>query len=235
MENKIMYGYVYMTTNLVDGKKYIGQHKSTKFNPNYKGSGKYLKFAVDKYGAENFKVELLEWCETKEKLDQQEAYYIEFYDAVNSKDFYNLVPGGFGNNRSGVRYMNNGVEYRRVPIEEIDDYLAKGFVFGGRKPSREVVERRANSNRGQKRTLQTCKNISIGTTGKKRDQAYKDLVSARFLGKPAKVGGTIYVHNPETKVTKRIKPELLEEYLAQGFIPGRESWGKDKPRKNKNS
>ena len=230
-----MYGYIYLTTNLVDGKKYIGQHKSTFFDPTYKGSGTYLKFAIDKYGKDNFETILLQECFSKEEIDEQEAYYIKKYDAVNSKEFYNLVPGGFGNNRSGVRYMTNGLIYKKVTIEEIDDYIAKGFKFGGPIPSRETVERRANSNRGQKRTPQTCLNISKATTGKKRDPSYGLQVSKRLKGKPAKIGGTIYVHNPELKITKRINPELLEEYLQQGFILGRESWGKDKPRKNKNN
>ena len=230
---KPMYGYIYMTTNLIDGKKYIGQHKSTKFDPDYKGSGKYLKLAMNKYGRENFETIMLQECYSKEEIDKQEAYYIDRYDAVNSNQFYNLVPGGFGNNRSGVRYMHRGTEYRKVPIDEIPEYLANGFVFGGPIPSRETVEKRANSNRGQKRKPITGERISIATTGKKRTQAYRDYVSERFNGRPSETKGTIFVHHPELKITKRIKPELLNEYLQQGFIPGRESWGKDKPRQNK--
>ena len=38
-----MYGYIYETTNLINGKKYIGKHKSSKFDENYYGSGTYLK------------------------------------------------------------------------------------------------------------------------------------------------------------------------------------------------
>lgn len=32
-----MYGYIYITENLVNHKKYIGQHKSNKFDEYYKG------------------------------------------------------------------------------------------------------------------------------------------------------------------------------------------------------
>lgn len=61
-----MIGYVYLTTNLINGRKYIGMHKKTYFDENYKGSGKILRQAFDKYGWENFKCEVLEWCETYE-------------------------------------------------------------------------------------------------------------------------------------------------------------------------
>ena len=44
---------IYKTTNLVNGKIYIG--KDSKNNPNYLGSGNLLKKALIKYGKENFK------------------------------------------------------------------------------------------------------------------------------------------------------------------------------------
>lgn len=45
-----MYGYIYITTNLTNNKKYIGKHASSKFDENYKGSGKRLWNAINKYG-----------------------------------------------------------------------------------------------------------------------------------------------------------------------------------------
>lgn len=90
-----MYGYIYITTNLINNKKYIGQHKAKEFEPNkYIGSGKYFEKAVKKYGKENFKCELLEWCESLEKLNEKEVYWISYYNAVESKLFYNKTPGG---------------------------------------------------------------------------------------------------------------------------------------------
>ena len=44
---------IYKTTNLINGKIYIGMSKNKK--ENYLGSGIYLKYAIDKYGKENFK------------------------------------------------------------------------------------------------------------------------------------------------------------------------------------
>ena len=49
---------IYKTTNLVNGKIYIGKDKNN--NPSYLGSGKILKLAIKKYGKENFTKETIE-------------------------------------------------------------------------------------------------------------------------------------------------------------------------------
>ena len=50
--------HVYMITNLIDGKQYIGAEKNGN-NPDYFGSGKLIKEAIEKFGRENFKKEIL--------------------------------------------------------------------------------------------------------------------------------------------------------------------------------
>lgn len=56
--------YIYMTTNLINGKKYIGQHKG-KVNDSYLGSGTTITKAIQKYGKENFKKDILCMCATR--------------------------------------------------------------------------------------------------------------------------------------------------------------------------
>ncbi len=92
-----MYGFIYLTENKINGKKYIGMCKSTHSN-NYLGSGTTLKKAIKKYGKENFTRIILEECETFEKLNNAEEYWIKKYNAVNSNEFYNLTSGGYGGN-----------------------------------------------------------------------------------------------------------------------------------------
>ena len=89
-----MYGYIYLTTNLINGKKYIGQHKSPKFDPKYKGSGVALRSAIDKYGWDNFETVLLEEVTSQEELDEKERYYIKEANAVTSRKYYNFCAGG---------------------------------------------------------------------------------------------------------------------------------------------
>ena len=99
-----MYGYIYKTTNLVNGKQYIGKHKSKTFEfDKYKGSGIRLREAFDKYGKENFKTELLigdgivsTICQSEIELNNAEAYYIKKYGCIESSLYYNLAEGGQG-------------------------------------------------------------------------------------------------------------------------------------------
>ena len=87
--------YIYLTTNKINNKKYIGQHKGSPTD-NYFGSGTTILKAIAKYGKENFTKEILCFCETREEADQKEKEYIQLYNAVESKDFYNNAEGGAG-------------------------------------------------------------------------------------------------------------------------------------------
>lgn len=90
-----MYGYIYKTTNLYNGKIYVGQHKSSKFNPNYYGSGVRFTNVFNKYGKESFVCELLEKCYSEDELNEKEQYWISKLDATNRDIGYNLMSGGY--------------------------------------------------------------------------------------------------------------------------------------------
>lgn len=83
---------IYKTTNLINGKYYIG--KDEKNNPEYLGSGKILKQSISKHGVTNFKKEILEACKTKEELNEREVYWINALSATTLG--YNITDGGTG-------------------------------------------------------------------------------------------------------------------------------------------
>lgn len=94
-EKIILIGYVYIITNQINNKQYIGRHCANKFDESYFGSGIGIKNAVKKYGKENFSIEILAWCENYDELVKQEMYYIELFNAVKSPNFYNRSYGGY--------------------------------------------------------------------------------------------------------------------------------------------
>lgn len=85
---------IYCTTNLVNGKKYIGQ--DSKNDPNYLGSGAYFSRALKKYGFHNFKKQILQDCIDVKDLNESEIYWINYFNAAESSLFYNLTLGGHG-------------------------------------------------------------------------------------------------------------------------------------------
>lgn len=82
---------IYKVTNLINGKIYIGQ--STKDDPNYFGSGTYIRRAVKQYGIENFNKEILCECNTREEMNELEIKYIKEFNS-KSPNGYNLSDGG---------------------------------------------------------------------------------------------------------------------------------------------
>jgi hypothetical protein len=93
------YHYIYKTTNLINGKYYIGMHSSNNLNDNYIGSGKRLWYSINKYGKENFKCEILELLPDMSSLKVREKELVN-EDLLKDKMCLNLAvggEGGFGN------------------------------------------------------------------------------------------------------------------------------------------
>lgn len=85
------FGFVYITTNLINGKKYIGkcQFTSESRNKNYLGSGVNFRQAVAEFGKENFSREIVYFAKTKEELNLVEIEFIKLHNAVLSPNYYN--------------------------------------------------------------------------------------------------------------------------------------------------
>lgn len=90
------YGFIYITTNMINGKKYIGKRKYSYGWEKYLGSGVALKKAIVKYGKQNFKREIIEECSSLDELNNAEIKWISYFNAVESDCFYNLSHGGDG-------------------------------------------------------------------------------------------------------------------------------------------
>lgn len=84
---------LYKTTNLINGKTYIGIHKTNNLDDGYLGSGFALTEALEKYGKDNFKREILEFCDSYDELIELEKVYVDI-DWVKNKSNYNLKTGG---------------------------------------------------------------------------------------------------------------------------------------------
>jgi group I intron endonuclease len=152
---------IYLTTNLITGKKYIGLH--SKNNPNYFGSGTLLLKAIKKYGKNNFKKEILAESDDIIEANKLERYFIDIYDAVNSNDFYNLSYGG--ENIAGRTHsletcykISNGLKNTYKNNDELRYRV--GTANRGKKSSDIKKYKISKSNTGKYRTDECKRNLS---------------------------------------------------------------------------
>ena len=120
------YGYIYITTNIINGRKYIGKHKSEIFETWYKGSGAKILEDFQKIGKENFTVELIEWCYSLEELNEREKFWINYYNAREDYNFYNIYDSG----NDGRQGYKTTPEFReQVRERKLATNKRKGKVF----------------------------------------------------------------------------------------------------------
>ena len=93
---------VYLATNKINGKQYVGQtvkKLNLRWNEHTSNqSNSVLHKAIRKHGKENFSVEKIHDCNSKEEMDFVEIFYIILLD-TKAPNGYNLTDGGEG--RSG--------------------------------------------------------------------------------------------------------------------------------------
>lgn len=105
--------FIYKITNLLNNKIYVGQTYSKKnsnisqiyvrFERHCKDAMKFgmkvpsaIDKAIYKYGCDNFKVELIEECNSIEEVNKKEIYWISKFNSTDRNIGYNLTKGGEG-------------------------------------------------------------------------------------------------------------------------------------------
>lgn len=154
--------YIYKTTNILNGKFYIGKRHYRKRDENwYLGSGIYLKRAIEKFGRENFKKEIIEWCSSSEEVNLREKFWIAELNALNPKIAYNLAPGGEGGFLGEEAHKKTSLKLkgRKLPKEVIEK-MSKAKK--GKKKSKEHIEKIRKTLTGRKRTEKEVENMSKG-------------------------------------------------------------------------
>jgi len=197
-----MFGYIYKTTNLINNKIYIGQHKANIFEPDvYIGSGTLFRRAVEKYGSENFKNELICECLSQKEMDEKEIFWISELNTTDSSIGYNITKGGFGGASPRTEYtkkriaeyntgktlVNDGTICFRINQKDLKEYLELGYSYG---------------------TLPYTRTIE-----------FKETISNTTAGR-------ICVSKENTRT--RIDPEKLPQYLDDGYSIG---WVKEEDKK----
>lgn len=179
---------IYKTTNLINGKIYIGQ--DTNNDPNYLGSGKIIKESIKKYGKSNFTKETLEVCKSIEDLNEREIYWISFFNSTDNKIGYNILKGGLGSNGfkqspeaiEKIKENNNSDRFKEIMSSpEVSSKISEGQLKSKKKKelhaSVEYREKMSKSLKDRNFTAEHREKISKSLKGKMKTDDHKKNLS----------------------------------------------------------
>lgn len=205
-----MYGYVYKVTNIVNNKIYIGQHCSSTFDESYYGSGSYFIRALNKYGKENFKREIIEQCDDFETLNNREEYWIQYYldlGYVFGKSIYNLKKTAIG-----------GDTYTFVPEEHRAQHKMRlSKTITGRSQLEETRKKISESNRGKKKSENQITKMIISEKASKKHW-YTNGIDNKLISE----GDPI----PDNYYAGRTSSDELKAYIKEKTIEGNKKHNK---------
>lgn len=132
------YNCVYVYTNVVNGKTYVGQTKNLKnrhkrhlqavYNEYTNDYNYPIHVAMREYGVENFKLQVIEYdLVDEDKIDEIETYYIKELHSLVNENGYNIATRGYGIKGSNTWIGRTEEEVERI-IEKQKETWKQGEV-----------------------------------------------------------------------------------------------------------
>lgn len=164
------YNYIYILTNKISGRKYIGKHSTNNLQDGYFGSGFIIRQIKQKYGKDIFTKEIIEFCTNEQQAYQRQKYWIQYYNAIQNEDFYNLDQGGKGRSNYSVsketRLKMSKSQQRRLKNK-------KNHPMYGKNHSEQTKQKIGQSHLGKKASQETKKKLSAVKSGENNPRAIK--------------------------------------------------------------
>jgi hypothetical protein len=184
-----MHYYMYEIRNLLDGKIYVGVHKTKNLNDGYMGSGALLKKAIEEYGIENFKKTILEWFSSSEEMFQREKEVVN-QDFLLREDVYNLIQGGKG----GFEWINSSdlPKMKGKRHSEETKKLLREKMQGRKNPDAWIIDRNLLEEEAFKKM---CSKGGKAQKGKLKSSEHKAKISAAMKAR--------YEQDPTLRESKR--------------------------------
>lgn len=205
------YGFIYLTINKINNKRYIGQKRFLPGWETYLGSGKIIKKAIKKYGENNFKRKILYIASSKVELDFAERLFISSRNAVKNKQYYNIHEGGSGGNTIAGYTTNELEEFKRKIRDSRPDMNGNNNPNFGNKWDR---EQRLKMSKKQKERFKNTPHPMLGKTGKnsplygrKHKGKTKDIISEKAKKK------TIVIDTLKNRTHTFNSRELAREFI----------------------
>jgi group I intron endonuclease len=213
---------VYLTTNLVNGKIYVGVHNDSRTG--YKGSGYALKHAFKKYGKQNFKRQILHYCLEANHAYELEAQIVDQW-FVNRKDTYNLALGGKGG-ASQSDAAKKKLSESRMGMKFSDEHRENIRLSNlGRKHTKEHIEKVRQSRIGKPSSEESIqkrvdKMIGHEVTQDTRNKITETLCSSNKVTQITKPNGEILLTQNVSQFCKdhNISRTSMVKYKNKGCV-----------------
>jgi hypothetical protein len=187
-------------------------HSTDNLEDGYIGSGTRLRRSVVKYGKENFKLEILEFCSDRESLKKREAELIT-EDMLKDPMCINLKLGGEGGFPVGC-----GI---RIQHQKVD---RKARAIKSNKSMKDLCNKSKTYRDDYIRKKQFARSKSKAFEGMHHSTDAKNRIgeanAIKQLGSNNSQFGTSWIYHVDFG-NKKCKREELPVYLAQGWIKGR--------------
>lgn len=208
---------VYETTNIVNGKIYVGVHKTnTAEFDGYLGSGTYLDNAVKKYGKDNFTRRTLFSLPSSDSAYAKEAEIVN-EEFLNRNDVYNMALGGNLGDETGWDKVNRSP--RRSIISNNHSIRMTGDgnpMYGTRRPEHSKnMTREGNSFYGKSHTIQTRVAMSESRIGKgtgERNGMFKGWIHTPVGKFPSKVQAKLATGLGDKALNRRLSSPEFKDY-----------------------
>lgn len=218
---------VYVHTNKINGKKYVGQtingYKPEKRWVNGNGYKKcaYFYKAIQKYGWDNFEHEIIASNLTQDEANHFEELLIEKLCTMNSKNGYNLKSGGENNKLSEETKKKIGEANRGRPLSE-EHRKKLADVHTGKTITYEIKILLSNINKGKVLSDETKRKIGQAAIGRnigrkhteeeleKMRNSRKNKNGGRVVGSKTKKENPAYHKKPVMQFTK--DGDFIKEY-----------------------
>ena len=129
-----MFHIVYKTTNITNGKYYIGVHSTQNLDDGYLGSGHLLKKAIAKYGRDAFTRSVLFHAFSKQDAFKVEREIVT-EEFTLSKETYNLAVGGSGH--AGITKRSRVIDIYDLELNFVcskNSYTSAAQFTGAKNP-----------------------------------------------------------------------------------------------------
>lgn len=230
-----MHGYLYLTTNMINGRKYLGLKKGC-YDPAYIGSGSVLNRAIRRYGNENFSLEILGEFHNEHDLKTAFEAYTHQFRAKERNSQYSLAAGGGGSKSSdersqiGIRVWENmSDQTKQIRSQKISSKVKgkpkseahRKAISEAKKGKPRNWSKETEEAYSKRRKTEVAEGICVPPSGNAGNKLFRHTEETKnIIRKKARMNRILITDERPSYISKQGK-ELRDEKIKNYYTPER--------------